>query len=363
MSVFARFTHYFDMVARHRSIRKAAERLNISPSAVDRQICNFEEAIGAKLFERTTKGLRLTTVGQMLITEVRHWQLDFERLKSQIEELKGLKRGKVGIASVQGPSAELIPGVLDLFRRQYPLVTFDITIADPETVARMVLAADADIGLLFNPPSSQGLRIERASKFPLGILLERCHPLAKLAKPKLSDCIAYPVIIPSGTFAARGALDTALARSGLKLDAIVNCNNVAVLKSLIKRGVGVGLLTEIDAWIEIEGGELAFVPLHDLALPPLMLSLCVARGRHLPVAAALMVQWLLRAMQRIEEVRESSKSGTASLSFNRGSPSSNNSGTRSVAVEGDLTANGKGRERRKEANKPTEPGPHSKGRK
>jgi DNA-binding transcriptional LysR family regulator len=67
MPVFSPFIRYFDEVARQGSIRKAADRLNVAPSAVNRQILKLEDELGAPLFERLPRGLRLTAAGEILI--------------------------------------------------------------------------------------------------------------------------------------------------------------------------------------------------------------------------------------------------------------------------------------------------------
>jgi hypothetical protein len=63
--VFSRFARYFDAVARLGSIRRAAEQLAVSPSAIDRQLSHAEDELGARLFERLPRGLRLTASGEM----------------------------------------------------------------------------------------------------------------------------------------------------------------------------------------------------------------------------------------------------------------------------------------------------------
>ena len=72
--MFSRFTLYFDAVVRAGSIRRASERLHISPSAIDRHILLMEENLGVQLFERLPQGLRLTAAGEVLVTHVQRWR-------------------------------------------------------------------------------------------------------------------------------------------------------------------------------------------------------------------------------------------------------------------------------------------------
>src|SRR5271154_4456891 len=93
-----RILTYVDEVARSGSIRKAAERLNITASAVNRRIADLENELGAQLFERRPRGVRLTAAGEVFLHYLRGQNGEVERMKSQIEDLKGLRRGTGRIA-------------------------------------------------------------------------------------------------------------------------------------------------------------------------------------------------------------------------------------------------------------------------
>ena len=71
---FSRFSEYFMVVARTGSLRKAAEQLFISVSAVHRQIVLAEEELGVALFERLPQGLKLTLAGELLYADLLKWQ-------------------------------------------------------------------------------------------------------------------------------------------------------------------------------------------------------------------------------------------------------------------------------------------------
>src|SRR5215204_6436306 len=85
-----RFLRYVDEVARAGSIRKAAERLHVTASAVNRRVMDLEEELGAPLFERRARGVRLTAAGELFVRYIREQAGDVERMRSQIEDLKGL---------------------------------------------------------------------------------------------------------------------------------------------------------------------------------------------------------------------------------------------------------------------------------
>ena len=84
---YLRVFAYIDAVARAGSIRKAAEALFITPSALDRRVQDLEQELGAELFERHARGMRLTAAGELFLHHVRAQRADFERIHAEIEHL------------------------------------------------------------------------------------------------------------------------------------------------------------------------------------------------------------------------------------------------------------------------------------
>ncbi|WP_423454423.1 LysR family transcriptional regulator [Ottowia sp. VDI28] len=91
-----RFLKYVDEIARSGSIAKAAERLHVAASAVNRRLQDIEEELDTPLFERLPRGMRLTAAGELFIRYVRSRSTELDQVLSQIEELKGLRRGRCG---------------------------------------------------------------------------------------------------------------------------------------------------------------------------------------------------------------------------------------------------------------------------
>ena len=127
-----RIMRYVDEVARTGSIRKAADHLNVTASAVNRRIMDLEEELGAQLFERRPRGVRLTAAGEVFVHYLREQDGGVERMKSQIEDLKGLRRGTVRIACSQALALDFLPREIADFRRRHPLVSFGVKVLDHE---------------------------------------------------------------------------------------------------------------------------------------------------------------------------------------------------------------------------------------
>jgi DNA-binding transcriptional LysR family regulator len=294
--IFSRFARYFEEVARRGSIRRAAERLNVAPSAIDRQLIRVEQELGMQLFERMPQGLRLTAAGEMLVHGLRQWQRDFERVRSQIEDLRGLRRGEVTLAAVEGTTDEFLPDVLAAFNRDYPGILCNVVVAGSDSVQQLVRSGEADLGLIFNPRPRLGLRVEHAHPFRLGVVMPPDHPLASRTELRLSDCAPHAVVIPDDAISLRAVLNEALEKTGVQLRPVAVASSISLIKSLVLRGLGIGLLTRMDALTEIRTGQLRYVPLLDRVIPPSVLSLVTAVDRIVPVPASLLVHQMGTAL-------------------------------------------------------------------
>ena len=91
---------YVAEVARRGSVRKAAAALNVAASAIDRQLLKVEASLGVALFDRLPGGMRPTPAGTILLRHVADTLLDFERVRAELDDLRGVKTGHVSIAAV-----------------------------------------------------------------------------------------------------------------------------------------------------------------------------------------------------------------------------------------------------------------------
>src|SRR5487761_2048290 len=99
---------YFTETLRLGSIRRASEVLHVTPSAISRQIALLEQNFGAPLFERHALGMRLTAAGEVFARQAHSTLRDFDRLRSDLDDLQNLRRGVVRISSMEGAVSGLL---------------------------------------------------------------------------------------------------------------------------------------------------------------------------------------------------------------------------------------------------------------
>ena len=148
---------YLDAVARAGSIRKAAEKLHVASTALNRKILEIESDVGTPLFERLPRGVRLTSAGEVLIAAVRRSMADMRSAESQIEQLRGLVRGTVRIGCAESVAIDLIPDTIAQYQQTHPGVQFQIAAGVTGVLVAALLADDVELILVHDPvPSTHG---------------------------------------------------------------------------------------------------------------------------------------------------------------------------------------------------------------
>lgn len=291
-----RFLRYADEVARTGSIRKAAERLHVAASAVNRRIQDLEEELGTPIFERLARGMRLTAAGELFIAHVRARHADLERVRSQIEELKGLRRGVVRMVASQALAPRMLPDAIAAFRRRHPQVAFQADIADHLQAMRALREFAADLVLVFNPAQEDD--IERLAEFeqPLCVMLHRDHPLARDSGPlRVRDCAVYPVVLPNQDIGGRQLLERFLARSSVRWRPMVESNSFEFLRGSLRHEQAVSF--QIAIGVGGQDGEFVSREIEDRGFPRGQLVLACLRGRQLPVVTRAFADHLRACLQ------------------------------------------------------------------
>jgi DNA-binding transcriptional LysR family regulator len=291
-----RIFHYVDEVARCGSIRKAAEQLNVTSSAVNRHVLDLEEELGAPLFERRPRGVRLTAAGEVFITFLRQHNGDVERMKSQIEDLKGLRRGTVRIACSQALALEFLPREVATFRKQFSSVSFDVKVLDHETAMVALADYDVDLLLVFRPAYLANFQPLMTLEQRLVAIMHARHPLAEKQTLRLRDCTRYPVAVAMRGFGGRELLDEFCARTGLRFQIAAESNSFELLRGLV--GYRELITFQIKIGAPAHDNKLGMVirEIDDRDVPRANLVLGQLRGRNLPVPAAVFANQLTRSL-------------------------------------------------------------------
>lgn len=296
----SRLLAYLDEVARLGSIRKAANRLNVASSAINRQILALEQELGAPLFERMPRRLRLTATGEVLIAHVRETLKGHQRAEAQIAAFKGLTRGEVTIATMNGLAAGPLPGFLSGLLDRHPRVHVRLRVLPLDQITNAVLTGEADLALTYNPPNSPGLRVVASRDLALGVAVAPTHVLTKQKVLRLADCVQFALAVADTTMTIRPAVELAFTRASILLQPTIETNSIEFMKKIARSGMAITFLNAIDVADEVEIGTISYLPVQELTAYPIALKLLVRARGGLDAFASLVVEELRKAMPLFE---------------------------------------------------------------
>lgn len=281
-----RLLEYIVEISRIGSIRKAAEKLNITASALNRRIQDLEEELGAQLFERRARGVQLTAAGEMFVRHAQAQLSESEQIRSRIEDLKGLRRGPVRLACSQALATDFLPSLISEFRRTRPGITFDLRVMDHDQAAEALMSYDVDLALIYRLSAWPSISTIATLPQRLVVIMRDDHPLAALPAVRLSDCLSHPLALPDRSLGGRQVLEAAIARRDLRLAPQAVSNSFEMLRGLVIRCNMLTVQIEIGAPPADLPTGLISRPIADRDIPRANLVLCQLRGRTLPVSAS-----------------------------------------------------------------------------
>lgn len=289
---------YFEAVAEEGSIRRASERLHISPSAVDRQILKLEGYFGTPLFERHPNGMRLTDAGQLVLRHSKDTLHGFARLRGDIDSLRGIVSGQVTISTLDSLTVHFLPEAIVEFVAAHPAVQIRVVALDPVETMHSVAQGHADLGLTFSPARRRGVDLLADVPSPMCAIMAPDHDLAGRESVTLDECDGYPLIFQDHFGSMQPFLGDEMDAFKRTRRPVVISNTLAVLKRLLLRGVGIAFYTRVGFTEELVGGRLVAVPLEGERLSTLRLCLIAPADRLPTVAASAMAEHLRQALAR-----------------------------------------------------------------
>jgi DNA-binding transcriptional LysR family regulator len=281
---------YVDSVARHGSIRKAAEALHIVSSALNRRILELEEELGTPLFERLPRGVRPTAAGEVYLAYVRRSIRDLEHVGAQIEGLRRLLRGRVRLAVAESVTGHMLPTAIARFQALHPNVAFHVWIDGPKGLADALATDAADLILTHDALERPQISVIASVPQPLVAMVAPDHPLAGRTSMRLSECAPYPIAMPDASLAARTLIERILVRSSFKPEPVLVSNSIELTKTFARQNRAVCFQFRISGRDDPSG--MRAIPLTDPGLAEATLVLAARRNRVLPVASAAFAQLL-----------------------------------------------------------------------
>lgn len=294
---------YFLEVAHTGSIRVAAERLHVAPSAISRYIHNMEQELGIPLFERSARGVSLTNAGELYVQHARTVFMDRERVRLEIDELKGLRRGHIRISTIDGIVAGPLSDAVSSFRQFHPGVTVQLMSTGTETVTKAVREGEADIGIAYHPAPATGVSIAMRIVDPLFLIVAPTHALAERKMVNFTDALEFPLALPEATFGIRKLINAFCQSERIALKPHLETNSIEALRGFARSGAGVSMLHYLSISRDVELGLVRAIPFRNAALQQSWVEICTQEGRQLPTILERFIDHLRESFSKLPSIR------------------------------------------------------------
>lgn len=297
MDVNLRQVRSFLAVARLKSFTRAATFLNLSQPALTVQIRGLEAALGVKLFDRNTRSVEVTRVGDELLPVFQRLVRDLDAVVVDTRDLAESRQGVVRLGVLPSFAAGLLPEVIAAFRKDHPRVTFVIRDAIANRVLAHVRDGDVDVGITGSevPPEFETLLTVEDR---LHVVYPARHPISRARAVTVDALADHPLILMDPDTSVRHVVDAAFMAAGRM--PIPACEAIYMMTAvgLVRAGLGIAILPGSAREVRSEPGlksraidDPRFVRVN---------SVFKKKGRTLPPATASFLQRLLAAMVRTD---------------------------------------------------------------
>ncbi|MFS8980051.1 LysR family transcriptional regulator [Cupriavidus necator] len=288
---------YFYEAAMCGSVRGAADRLNVEPSVVSRQIQLLEQDLGVALFERKGRGIKATEAAALVIDHCRNRMASEEALRERIDDLAGLRRGTLNVVAGEGYVDLLMNGIVDTFSKQYPGVQVNVELASAAEAVRKVANDEAHLGVAMNPPVDADIQVVRERSQPVCIIAWPDHPLVRRRiAPSLQDASGYPLATMGPGFGLHQLIRLAEFAENLQLAPILTSSSIDLLKRFVMKRLGLTFLSAGAAASEIACGDLVAIRTTNAALESAQMRVIVRADRIQTAAARCMLKLVEAAL-------------------------------------------------------------------
>lgn len=290
------FLREFLAVAHAGSIRRAAERLNIAPSAISRKIAEAEARLGVALFDRSPRGVVLTEAGELMREHAQHLRDEQTFLLDQLGHYRDGRSQLVRIATGEGFAADLMENGLSALTGAHPQLRFVIDHAGTDELRRRVIEGEADIGVAYNIAMTGATRSLAQARQPLCGIAPPDLPLAGRKRVSLAEMLDQPLAMLNPAHGVRHLVAQAAADRGLALRVQVETASIPLLLRYVCAGLGVKFLPRFSAVSQARRGELVVLEIEESALQNVETHLMVRARRRLPESVDLVARTLAARM-------------------------------------------------------------------
>ncbi|MGO9515981.1 MAG: LysR family transcriptional regulator [Candidatus Korobacteraceae bacterium] len=251
----------FLAVTETRSFTRAAEVVHLTQPGISKHIKQMEEYYGVPLFDRLGKRVALTQAGEVLSEATREIMASITAAEQRIEDLKGLRGGRLILGASFAIGIYFLPGILSVFRKQHPAVEVTLDISLGERIVARILANKLDLGLVSHEVHDPRLHCTEFITDELIAIVPPNHRWANKKRLKPQELLQETFLVAAKGAGTRAVVEERLSDKGVVLKNVLDFGNLEGVKRAVEAGLGVSIQSHSVVRREIAAGSLAGVTL------------------------------------------------------------------------------------------------------
>ena len=257
----------FLAIARVHGYRQAAEALHTSQPALSQHIRALETELGARLFDRLSRGVVLTEAGRLLEERAKRVFATLTDVREVLGELQGLQRGSLLVGASTTPGIYVLPAVIGEFRRRHPGIDLRLRIANSRVIEEAIRAHEVDLGVVGGhglAPGEECLAAGLADE--LVLIVSPTHRWAKRHGIAPADLTDEPLLVREEGSATRRVTERALEQAGIAWRVSMELGHTEAIKQAVMAGLGVAFVSVHAVRGEIASRRLVAIRLRRLRI-------------------------------------------------------------------------------------------------
>jgi len=243
------------------SFTRAAKNNNVTQSAVSQTLTALEKHFKSLLVERSKKNFRLTPEGEVLYDHCKRILESYDSLHNKLQGIQGQISGSIRVATIYSIGLHELPPYVKRFLKDHPSVNVRVEYRRANQVYEDVLGNVVDLGLIAYPTHDPKVEVIAFRKDALVLICHPEHPFAKLRSIKLKALSGQKFVNYEKDIPTRMALDKIFKHEGVKVDNVMEFDNVETVKRAVEIGSGVAVVPEDTITLEVASHTLAAVRL------------------------------------------------------------------------------------------------------
>jgi DNA-binding transcriptional LysR family regulator len=242
-------------IAETGSFTACGRKLNVSQSAISRQILLLEEELGEPLFLRVGRQVRMTPAAESLVQLGQRVFQDVRETVGVITDRTSELRGTLRLSGGMTVCLYVFPSLLKHLRRVHAQLDVRLTVATAGRSLQEIRGGRIDAGLLTLPIDESDLVTVPVLREELMLITTPAHPLARRRRVAPRDLAEQPFILFEPGSATRRVIDRFFAGENIQPTIVMDTENVEIIKAMVKTGMGIGIVPYQAVAREVRAGQ------------------------------------------------------------------------------------------------------------